>query len=394
MSSWLRWRRRLSSARDPGPTAEHPPTSITAPPAASGEAGLSTTADQVATKSDAAAKTMPPTTGVTPAAVGPQPKKGPCTPVLSRSPEADALTVAGASDLQTSAAETSSSSLDSDAPEWDAARPSLGDISGRWRRILPRLDTQPTPGLRADDGSTGHFEFAAASLVGKLHLHHGRPSDDAYSHRLISEDRLCVAVADGVGSLPGSGAAARLAAKTVCESYPTVESGEESGLRAAFALANQAVISLARDDLLATTLIAAVCTRKPRTGEMLSLIVRAGDGGAWVLGPDRSLRPALPPSPVSSEVVSAALPQVPAEPEVVAATIPRGSSLILATDGVAEDITYSPEIHDWLAARLTAELSAIKLSIAISYDLQGSADDRTVVVVKWPFPADARSPVG
>ena len=64
----------------------------------------------------------------------------------------------------------------------------------------------------------------------------------------------------------------------------------------------------------------------------------------------------------------------------------RTQVLILATDGLANDLRNSPGIRSWLSEQWSRPIGPFAFCDCLRYQRQGSHDDRTAVVV-WPTAA-------
>lgn len=218
-----------------------------------------------------------------------------------------------------------------------------------------------------------------ASVTGIRHRLAGQASDDsfAWAHR---GDRIAVAVADGLGSVAGSGETARRAGEAaVSAAIETPGSDPAAAAREAVAAANRAAI-----DGGSTTLVVAVVDRSgegvlARVGDSTAFAVKAG--GAWS-------ELFQPPDPDLAGSATTALPADDPPVETAAAGLWDATVLVLATDGVADPWRDGPTtVAPSLVEVVTSEPSAVTLLTAVDFSRQGCHDDRTMVCL-WARPSD------
>lgn len=232
-------------------------------------------------------------------------------------------------------------------------------------------------GWRAEGGSTEQWTLRAASVVGVLHRLSGRGSEDSYAWAAC-EGRLAVAVADGVGSEPGSGEAAARAARAAARAAAQGPTGvgDGDGLRAVLA-ALQEANRAAEGGGLSTVVVALVHDR----GRVAA--GRVGDSSAFLVAADGSWVELFPPPDAERDaLVTHALPALEPVSETVTALIDPGAVLVLATDGVADPwrdgpATVAPE----LSSAVLREPSPLELLRLADFSRQGCHDDRTLVAV-------------
>lgn len=239
-------------------------------------------------------------------------------------------------------------------------------------RLAPAGDDS-VAGWRAEASSTGWCTLRAASVVGVRHRLAGLGSDDSFAWAR-SEQRLVVAVGDGLGSIPGSAGASRRAAGAAVAAA-LGQTGEDlaeaagSGVAAANAAAQGGG---------ATTLVVAVIDPSgevalARVGDSTAFAVKAG--GSWVELFD-------PPDPDRATAVTPALPAAVTAVEAVSAGIWDGSVLVLATDGVADPWRDGPTTAaPSLAETVLSRPSAVELLAVTDFSRHGCHDDRTLVCV-------------
>ena len=261
--------------------------------------------------------------------------------------------------------------------------------------VEPPLRTAGEPSsaaYRAEGGGTGEFRLRAATVAGVGHRLSAEVNQDSYAWA-HEGSRLAVAVADGLGSVPGSGAAARLAASTAVAA--ALDPSRAAPAEAAHAAVSAAGAALAGSGGGATTLVLAIIERAD--GDAGAALARIGDSTAFLVpsGPDGPVWQELfdPPAGGDEEVgvatpaLSGGSPATPAGeegPPVETATLALsdGDVLALVTDGIAGPwrdgpTTVAPAMVDGLRARP----SALELAQLADFSRQGCHDDRTMVVV-------------
>ena len=236
--------------------------------------------------------------------------------------------------------------------------------------------------FRADGGDSDWCALRAASVAGVRHRLSGQPGQDSFAWACLP-DGLVVAIADGLGGVPGSdhtaGRAAAAAVAAVVEAAgrrrPTSAGPVELHLATGLEAANAAAAEGG-----ATTLVLGLIGRSgevslARVGD--STAFHIGDGGSLVAGSVRtagrgrrghrdrrparrdSSNPSSPPSPSRSEDL-----------------------LLLATDGVADPWRDGPStVAPVLAATLAGRPGPLELAQLASFSRQGCHDDRTMLVV-------------
>lgn len=232
-------------------------------------------------------------------------------------------------------------------------------------------------GWRADGATTGWCSLRAASVVGVRHRLAGRPSDDSYAWG-VAGGVVVAAVADGIGSLAGSGSTAAGA----CRAAVRRPAAGEDGVRAAVAAANEATSGEGGG---ATTLVVAAITPSG-TG----WAARVGDSTAFVVDPATGRERELfaPPDPDRADGATAALPAAGLSPEVVEFAVPPGGVLALLSDGVADPWRDGPTtVAPSLSSGLLARPGPLELLRLADFSRRGCHDDRTIVAV-WPISAE------
>ena len=227
---------------------------------------------------------------------------------------------------------------------------------------------------RADGGDGAWCALRAASVAGVRHRLAGQSADDSYCWS-FGEGALVVAVADGLGSVPGSArAAADAAAAAVTAAAAAAVAAPEQALDDAVGAANEAARGGG-----ATTVAVAVVHPDGRVW-----LARVGDSTALVLSAEAGWVESFDP-PSGDDVVgapTAALPSPDPEPEHAAVTLGPAQVLVLATDGIADPLRDGPAtVAPALAGGLLRPPSPLELAALADFSRQGCHDDRTVVAV-------------
>ncbi|MGW5283015.1 protein phosphatase 2C domain-containing protein [Streptomyces collinus] len=260
---------------------------------------------------------------------------------------------------------------------------------------LPRLSAVETslPGVRADAGLLRNRWLGAASLAGQSHLNGGTTAQDAYQFTVSDDGSLLVAVVcDGLGSRPlTSQLGAVLLSSLLCQAARPVTAdhlaadpyavlgGVFGGACARLADVRAAVLPALADRDLACT---AVLVLVPAEGT--GWAARVGDCAVLTLT-DGAWDTVFPREEGPLNKVSAALPHPAPADAAEYARLPEGpgGTLVLGSDGFAEDVYGSPGVRDWLAACWSRPCDATAMADSLRYRRGGSHDDRTALVL-WP----------
>jgi serine/threonine protein phosphatase PrpC len=217
---------------------------------------------------------------------------------------------------------------------------------------------------------------------------------------------MILAVADGVGTVEGSAAAAAAAVEAACDALTgagrhgllhakaeadgeswgrggdAMRPGSRDPWRNAFATADAAVAAVGG----ATTLVVAIVGP-----DGAGAVARLGDSTAVVLSGRewRELWPVDGPDDGVVPVATAALP-VPAGTEAAIEVVPihlgRAEVLVLMTDGIANPLRDGPTtVAPALAEALGLPPSPLGLAVVADFSRQGCFDDRTIVGL-WSVP--------
>jgi serine/threonine protein phosphatase PrpC len=239
---------------------------------------------------------------------------------------------------------------------------------------------------RADGGTTGWCSLRAATIAGVGHRLAGDSNQDCYAWA-VAGSRLVVALADGLGSVPGSAAAARAAALTAASSA----AGAAEGPRESALAGVEAAEAQLRDGELtagATTVI--VCVVEAG-GEVA--LCRVGDSTAFLIGceGEPGWREVFPPPPDHEEEVPVATGALAAGAGMVAAAVetvevkPEGSEVVVVvSDGLAGPWRDGPStVAPSMVEGILERPSPLQLAGLADFSRQGCHDDRTIVAV-WP----------
>jgi hypothetical protein len=271
--------------------------------------------------------------------------------------------------------------------------PQIGRVSQSWRRRLAEAGW-PRPGYAADGGEVGPFTIRAASVVGQGHLHRGIQRQDAY-HFAPAGSGAVVAVADGVSQMPLSALGAEIAAFSAVRGYvegcrvvASVPLAERPGpaellvdaVDAADAEVRRlaAELSIAPRELSTTLLVAAL--EPGRSGEVRVTIGAVGNSSAFEMASEEDLAVLSGPgSEDSAAAYGEFLPGAGGAARIDRARLRPGAALLLATDGLAEDLVSSASVRRWLWERLIHAGTPLEFAHALSYRRQGSMDDLTAL---------------
>ena len=271
-----------------------------------------------------------------------------------------------------------------------SAAPVIGRVL---EAVAPRLNpgvVHRTPACLADGVALGTFHVSAASQIGLAHSVQGSVRQDAYDFTLTPHGRLVVAVADGMGSRPDS----QVGAAHFCESVVLATEVRPDGsaadyLRIASHRAAQIAdygYELERD---AVSFVGAVAVVEGDRCE----VARIGDVSAFTIDGDGEFAELFAADDGHVNVVAASLPTSgPIEPEVgEVCGVPR---IVLATDGLANDLRTSSAVRSWLSGIWNGLPTAHAMADALRYRRRGSHDDRTAVVVAMPGAVVPTPPAG
>ncbi|MBO4208461.1 protein phosphatase 2C domain-containing protein [Micromonospora echinofusca] len=224
----------------------------------------------------------------------------------------------------------------------------------------------------------------AATLRGLAHALDGGDGQDAVGARWDRRaGALHLAVADGLGSLPGSATAAMVAVQEALRSMRD-SGGQSSGppFSSLFTRAGQAVAAqatTARGELHGATTLVVAEVRPAERGA----VVRCGgigDSEAWVLD-EHGWWAAHHERDSATENATRQLPRH-AQPRLAEVAVRPGSVLLLATDGFAAALGgRRSRLGETLAARWRRPPSPLEFLAQVDFVDDYHTDDRTVVAV-------------
>jgi serine/threonine protein phosphatase PrpC len=248
-------------------------------------------------------------------------------------------------------------------------------------RLNPGVVNRP-PACVADGVALGRFHVSAASQIGVAHSAQGSVRQDAYGFTLTTQDRLVVAIADGLGSRPNSQVgAAHFCEGVVLATEVTPDASAVDYLRNAARRAAQIAeygYALEPD---AVSFVGAVAVVDGDRCE----VARIGDVSAFTIDADGEFAELFAVDGGHVNIVTESLPASgPVEPEV--GEVCGVARLVLATDGLANDLRTSGAVRSWLGGIWNGLPTAHAMADALRYRRRGSHDDRTAVVVAIPGP--------
>jgi hypothetical protein len=269
---------------------------------------------------------------------------------------------------------------------WDlsTAAPTVGAVR---RQPVPSLAPATrfrTPAITLDAVQAGDVHVAAASVIGMGHSAAGGVRQDAYDFTTTGDGYLVIAVADGLGSRPLSQLGAALFCTGVTQAAlgpgPSAPRAADELLRcgAEYAAAAQDFYQVPPAE---NAFVAAVAVLPPpgTVGVRTAGIARIGDVSAFALDPEGPLAELFASDDGPINILGESLPGPAASrPQRAQA---QSTVLILATDGLANDLRNSPGVRSWLSERWTRPIGPFALGDCLRYQRQGSHDDRTAVVV-------------
>ncbi|MCA1707374.1 MAG: protein phosphatase 2C domain-containing protein [Actinobacteria bacterium] len=268
-----------------------------------------------------------------------------------------------------------------DMIEIPTAAPTIGNVRGLPAPCLAAGVQYRAPMLVLDGLAVGSYYLAGTSQSGTSHLINGSSRQDAYDFVLTATGRLVVAIADGLGSRPTSQVGARLFCEQVMVAGVTKPDGSaRDHLVAAAARAGavaEAIYELSYDDI---SFVAAVAVFSSEGCEL----ARIGDVSGFSCRADGVFEELFAVDGGSINVVAASLPSTTAPSPESSRTL-FSDPVVLATDGLANDIRTSAGLRGWLGEQWRRPLGPHAMAESLRYRRQGSHDDRTAVVV-WPQP--------
>jgi serine/threonine protein phosphatase PrpC len=262
-----------------------------------------------------------------------------------------------------------------------------------------------------DFATVSPFEIRACATRGLSHRHNGTPRQDSFAIA-VDDQRVVLAVADGVSQGPWSHVAAETGARAACKLVldhagrdgidwsvisrrVSMRIVEEAEYRRHVEPPDQlddydARIARCRA-VMSSTLVVATISRLANGSDAfdVDLAVLAGDSGAYVIDAD-GIRLAVGgkadgDSPVTSSAVRP-LPG-PVSPETTAVSLEEGQALVLVSDGLGDPIgDGAGEVGQELAKRWLTPPTIDKFLLDVNFYRRSFDDDRTAVGL-WILPA-------
>lgn len=233
--------------------------------------------------------------------------------------------------------------------------------------LAPR--TAAMAGIRADGADTDWCALRVASVVGVRHRLAARSVEDSWAWD-GGEDRVVLAVADGLGSYGDSApVAAAVAAAAVARL-----AGGGTDLAAAVAAANEAVNG--NEEGKATLVLATV------TRDGTAELARVGDSTAFILSGETWTELFIPEDDEMHTPVTTALPSDEPEIQLAHHDLHPGEVLMLVTDGVGDPLRDGPTtVAPGMAAGLATPPHPLVLAAQTDFSRQGCGDDRTLLAL-------------
>lgn len=242
-------------------------------------------------------------------------------------------------------------------------------------------------GFRADGGDAGWCVLRAATVTGVGHRLAGAANEDHYAWSR-SGDRIAFAVADGLGSVPGSGLAAHVASvAAVAAAVGAPGSPRESavtGIESASAELRRAAEAPGATTLLVGVVEPGRPVGLARVGDSTAFVVRATAGSN-----DELWRETFDPPCDEEDLVVVATGALTAAGDLEAADVEsldidlsEGDALVVVSDGVAGPWRDGPStVAPAMVEGILARPSPLQLAGLVDFSRQGCHDDRTVLAV-------------
>lgn len=236
----------------------------------------------------------------------------------------------------------------------------------------------------------------AASTRGSSHRYYGTPREDAAGALNIGDRFVGAAVADGIGSVPGSGKAARIAVDYALGRIHSYLAHHPDPARLdlrmvvheAVAQANAALLHQLQGSPPATTLTVAVASAQPDPDGTYSFAAAGvGDSPAFILSGGRFEQVlAGAPSGELHSTQTAGLPVLGTELlPVRPGRLPAGAVLVLASDGLGDPLSFE-DVQRELVDRWKEPPDPINFLVQVQFRRKSYDDDRSAVGI-WTPPA-------
>jgi len=218
-------------------------------------------------------------------------------------------------------------------------------------------------------------------VAGVRHRLGGAMGEDAYAWA-FDDLLLAVAIADGVGSLPGSGSCAKRVVEAACRSaLGSAQAGAEPAQAALAALADAEEVAQGEG---AAAMVVAVATPD---GQLC--LARVGDCSAFLLDGEGWLELFEEPDPDRVGTETLALPlgrqgrSIEEAAQVTSLVLEPQAALVLASDGLADPWRDGPtSVAPVLAQGLYDLPAPLELLRLVDFARQGCHDDRSVAVLR------------
>jgi len=238
---------------------------------------------------------------------------------------------------------------------------------------------------RAEGGTTGWCSVTAATVTGVGHRLAGEAGQDSYAWALAGA-RLAVAVADGLGSVPGSAGAAKAATRAAVSAATAVP--HDRPLEAATAGIDAAEAELRGWDpgAGATTLVVCVVDQGgdaalSRVGDSTAFVIGGADGRGWaeLFDPPAEHEAVMP---VATGALASGEGRISADVDTAEVRLAGSDVLAVVSDGIAGPWRDGPTtVAPAMVEGLMASPSPIELAGLVDFSRQGCHDDRTMVAV-------------
>ena len=223
-------------------------------------------------------------------------------------------------------------------------------------------------GIRADSADTAWCALRVASVVGVRHRLAATVVQDSWAWD-GDDDRVVLAVADGLGSYGDSGP---VAAVVVATAVAHLTTGGGTDLLGALDAANQAVSGFEEGK---STLVLATVDRSGNAE-----LLRVGDSTAFTLSGEVWTELFSDEDDEMRSPATAAVPSVEPEIQLARCDLRPGEVLVLVTDGVGDPIRDGPTtVAPGLAAALAVPPHPLALAAQADFSRQGCGDDRTLL---------------
>ncbi|HET7523037.1 MAG TPA: protein phosphatase 2C domain-containing protein [Acidimicrobiales bacterium] len=239
---------------------------------------------------------------------------------------------------------------------------------------------------RAEGGTTGWCSLTAATVTGVGHRLTGETGQDSFAWAVAGE-RLAVAVADGLGSVPGSTEAAAAATRTAVRAATALPQGQPREAAMAGIDAAETEMRGREAGSGATTLVVCVLDQGgdaalSRVGDSTAFVFGSGGGRGWreLFDPPADHEEEMP---VATGALASGEGRVSAVAETVEVTLSGSEILAVVSDGVAGPWRDGPTtVAPAMVEGLMACPSPIELAALVDFSRQGCHDDRTMVAIR------------